>query len=133
MTSHKTAPEALRRFLVTDRPDENVEILDITQAAAQLQESPESVERSVEQNLLLAWRDDRGWRIPAEQIMGPHRIVPGMDRVLGAMSSPRAAWEFLRLESPFFPGEPQRPLDVLKMGQIEDVLRAICSHGEAFT
>lgn len=65
--------------------------------------------------------------------MGPHRVVPGMDRVLEAMSSPRAAWDFLRLASRFFPGEPQRPLDVLKMGQIEDVVRAIDSHGDAFT
>jgi hypothetical protein len=133
MTSDNTVPEVLRRFLVTDRADEVVEVLDVSQAAARLQESPESIERSVEEKLLLAWRDDRGLRIPAEQIMGPHRIVPGIDRVLGAMSSPRVAWDFLRLESPFFPGEPQRPLDALKMGQIEDVVRAIRSHGEAFT
>jgi hypothetical protein len=89
MTSRDTVPEALRKFLVTGRADDNVEVLDVSQAAARLQESPVSIERSVAEKLLLAWRDDRGLRIPAEQIRGPHRIVPGIDRVLSAMSSPR--------------------------------------------
>jgi hypothetical protein len=30
-------------------------------------------------------------------------------------------------------GEPRRPLDALKAGQIEDVIHAIRFHGEAFT
>jgi hypothetical protein len=107
-------PQALRRFLIADRDEEDGEVLDVTQAAARLDETPESIERWIGEKRLLAWRNVKGLRIPAEQIIGPHRIVPGIERVLEMMPSAQSAWDFLRLESPFFPGEPQRPLDALK-------------------
>jgi len=53
--------------------------------------------------------------IPAEQIVGPGELVPGIDRVLEILSEPRAAWRFLSEESPFF-DTPQRPIDALKAG-----------------
>lgn len=57
MTSDDTVSEVLRPFLATDRADENLDVLDVSQAAARLQESPESIERLVEEKLLLGWRD----------------------------------------------------------------------------
>jgi len=62
--------------------------------------------------------------------------VPGIDRVLTAIPQPRAAWRFLTEESPFLPGEPRRPIDVLKSGRPEDVdavIMATNSYLEAFT
>lgn len=134
MGSRNQIPEPLRRFVVAD-PGEagDTTIIDVTEAAARLEEPPEAVESYIQQKRLLAWKISRGMRIPAEQILGPHRIVPGLAQVLETIPDARSAWNFIALESPFFPGEPQRPLEVLKAGQLEDVIRASIAHGEAFT
>jgi hypothetical protein len=132
MSSQDELPQALRRFLIADRGEEDGDILDVAQAATRLDETSETIERWIEEKRLLAWRDVKGLRIPAEQIIGSHRIVPGIERVLELMPSARSAWDFLRFESPFFPSEPQRPLDALKTGQIDDVMGAIRAYGEAF-
>jgi len=132
-SSHDRVPEALRRFLISDRVTSDAAVLDLAQAATRLEESPEIVEKWIREKQLLAWQTSSGLRIPAEQIVGPHRVVPGLVRVLETIPDARSAWDFLALESPFFPGAPQRPLDVLKAGQLEDVIRASIAHGEAFT
>jgi hypothetical protein len=59
-------------------------------------------------------------------------VVPGIDRVLEILPEPRAAWRFLKEESPFF-DTPQRPIDALKVGKVEDVVEAARTSGEAFT
>jgi hypothetical protein len=72
--------------------------------------------------------------IPAEQIVGPGKVVPGMERVLDVISEPAAAWDFLTNESPFIdPTALQRPIDVLKAGEIDAVVAAAHSFLEAFT
>jgi hypothetical protein len=132
-SSRDRVPEALRRFLIADRVPSDVEILDLTQAATRLQEAPEIIERWIREKRVLAWQTPSGLGIPAEQILGPHRVVPGLVRVLETIPDARSAWDFLALESPFFPEAPQRPLDALKVGQLDDVIRASIAHGEAFT
>ena len=133
MSSQNEIPQALRRFLIADRGEQEGDVLDVAQAAARLDETPETIERWIEEKRLLAWCDAQGLCIPADQIIGAHRIVPGIERVLELMPSARSAWDFLRFESPFFQSEPQRPLDALKAGQINDVIHAIRAYEEAFT
>lgn len=133
MSAESELPAGLRRFLIGDCAHEDGDVLDLAQAVARLEETPESIEKWIEEKRLLAWRDVTGLRIPAEQIIGPHHIVSGIERVLEMMPSAQSAWDFLRLESPFFPGDPQRPLDALKTGQIDAVMGAICAYGDAFT
>src|SRR6185437_273329 len=64
MSSQDEIPPALRRFLIADPGDGDDEVLDVTQAAARLDEPPESIERWIKDNRLLAWRNDRGLRQP---------------------------------------------------------------------
>ena len=45
----------------------------------------------------------------------------------------RLAWDFLSQELPFFAGDIKRPIDVLKTGNIEAVVKATRAYGEAFT
>lgn len=44
----------------------------------------------------------------------------------------RAAWRFLKEVSPFF-DTPQRPIDALKAGKVDEVVEAGQTSGEAFT
>jgi hypothetical protein len=89
----------------------------------------------IEAKQLLAWRATRrGTLIPAEQILGPSEVVPGIDRVLAVISEPAAAWDFLSEESPFIdPHTSIRPIDALKAGEIDAVVAAAHSFLEAFT
>ena len=60
--------------------------------------------------------------------------MPGIERVLDVISEPTAAWDFLTEESPFIdPNALQRPIDVLKAGDIDTVVAAAHSFLEAFT
>ena len=60
------------------------------------------------------------------------RVVPGLTRVLEVLPEARSAWRFLTEESPFL-DPPQRPLDLLKAGRIDEVVNAAHAHTEAFT
>ena len=87
----------------------------------------------IESRRLLGWRLTRqGTLIPAEQIVGPGELIPGIARVLEILPEPRSAWRFLEEESLFF-DTPQRPIDALKAGKVDDVVAAAQSSGEAFT
>jgi excisionase family DNA binding protein len=131
----RAVPEALRRFIVADNDETG--LLSVSEASERLSVSRPTIYSWIEQNRLVAWRvTRRGHLIPAEQIVGPGELVPGIDRVLAAIPQPRAAWRFLVEESPFLPGEPRRPIDVLKSGRPEDidaVVTATNSYLEAFT
>jgi hypothetical protein len=88
--------------------------------------------RELESRRLLGWRLTRqGTLIPAEQILGPGELVPGIDRVLEFLPEPRAAWRFLKEESRFF-DTPQRPIDALKAGKVDDVVEAARTSGICF-
>jgi len=129
-------PEALRR-LVTPAPadTEAGRVLSISEAAELLEVTRVTIYAWIEAKRLLAWRATRrGMLIPAEQIVGPGKVVPGIERVLDVISEPAAAWDFLTDESPFIdPNALQRPIDALKTGEIDAVVAAAHSFLEAFT
>jgi excisionase family DNA binding protein len=125
-------PDALRPFVV-DASDTDDELISADEAARRLSVSRATVYNWIDSRRLLGWRLTRqGTLIPAEQIVGPGELVPGIDRVLEILSEPRAAWRFLSEESPFF-DTPQRPIDALKAGKVDDVVEAARTSGEAFT
>jgi len=130
-TAEREIPQALRRFRVS--PDLSDELISPEHAAERLAVSRATVYNWIEARRLLAWRlTKQGTLIPAEQILGRGEVVPGIDRVLTVMHKPRMAWRFLSEESPFF-DTPQRPIDVLKKGEIEQVVLAAQATGEDFT
>jgi excisionase family DNA binding protein len=125
-------PDALRTFVV-EASGEDEELIGAEEAARRLVVSRATVYNWIESRRLLGWRLTRqGTLIPAEQIQGPGEVVPGIDRVLEILPEPRAAWRFLKEECPFF-DTPQRPIDALKAGKVEDVVEAARTSGEAFT
>ena len=132
----RALPEALRRLVTSARADtEAGRVLSISEAAELLEVTRVTIYAWIEAKRLLAWRATRrGMLIPAEQIVGPGTVVPGMERVLDVISEPAAAWDFLTEESPFIdPNALQRPIDVLKAGEIDAVVAAAHSFLEAFT
>ena len=134
-SSERAVPEALRRFIVSD--DDDASLLSVSEASERLAVSRPTIYSWIEQGRLVAWKvTRRGRLIPAEQIVGPGELVPGIDRVLAAIPQPRAVWRFLTEESPFLSGELCRPIDVLKSGRPDDidaVVMATNSYLEAFT
>jgi excisionase family DNA binding protein len=132
----RALPEALRRLVVPARADmEAGRVLSISEAAEFLEVTRVTIYAWIEAKRLLAWRATRrGMLIPAEQILGPGEVVPGIDRVLDVISEPAAAWNFLSEESPFIdPRTSKRPIDALKAGEVDAVVAAAHSFLEAFT
>ena len=85
-----------------------------------------------ERHTLIAWRGTkRGLNIPAAQIAGPGRVVPGLADVVEAVGDPELAWAFLSQEWPFDEAA-ERPLERLKGGRLEEVLSAAAGFGATF-
>jgi excisionase family DNA binding protein len=125
-------PEALRRFVKASASGDQ-SLLNVSEAAKQLEISRPTIYAWIADKRLLGWRaTHRGPVIPAEQILGPRRVVAGLPQLLEIISDPAVAWDFLRQESVFL-DPPQRPLDALKEGRIAEVTAAIQSYGTAFT
>lgn len=125
-------PEALRRF-VKGAASNDQSLLNISDAAKQLQISRPTVYAWIADKRLLGWQaTHRGPVVPAEQILGPHRVVAGLPQLLEVIPDPAMAWDFLRQQSAFL-DPPQRPMDALKAGRIAEVVAAAHSHGTAFT
>ena len=81
-------PERLRQFIV--RRPVGDEIVGVSEAAARLEVSRTTVYEWVRRNTLLAWRSTkRGLHIPAAQILGPGRVVPGLADVVDIVGGPR--------------------------------------------
>ncbi len=129
-------PPALRRLVRPARAlgDER-SVLNISEAAERLEVTRVTVYAWIESKRLLAWRATRrGVLIPTEQIMGPGAVLPGIDRVLGVIPDPSAAWDFLSEDSPYFDSDAlRRPMDALKAGDIDAVIAAAHSFLDAFT
>ena len=123
-------PEKLRPFIV-QRAGED--IVGVSEAAARLEVSRTTVYQWVEKNTLLGWRSTkRGLSIPAAQILGPGRVVPGLADVVDVVGDPELAWEFLIQKWPF-EDEVAAPLELLMAGRVEDVLDAAPGFGATFT
>ena len=124
-------PEQLRPFIV--RRNDGEDILGVSETAARLGVSRTTVYDWVHRKTLLAWRSTkRGLSIPAAQILGSGRVVPGLAEVVDVIGDPELAWAFLTQEWPF-EGAVARPFDLLKAGRIEEVLDAAPGFGATFT
>jgi excisionase family DNA binding protein len=131
----RALPEALRRLVTSAHADtEAGRVLSISEAAELLEVTRVTIYAWIEAKRLLAWRATRrGMLIPAEQIVGLGKVVPGMECVLDVIPEP-AAWDFLTEESPFMDHNGlQRPIDALKAGELDAVVAAAHSFLEAFT
>ena len=124
-------PERLRPFIV--RRPVGDEIVGVSEASARLEVSRTTVYDWVRRNTLLAWRSTkRGLRIPAAQILGPGRVVPGLADVVDIVGDPELAWAFLTQEWPF-EDEAALPLELLKAGRTEEVIGAAPGFGATFS
>ena len=124
-------PEALVPF-VAHKPLGS-DMIGVSEAAERLQISRTTVYDWVEKKILLGWKSTkRGLTIPAEQILGPGKVVQGISKVLEIVGDPELVWTFLSEEWPF-PNRTARPIDKLKAGEVEEVVSAAPSFGTAFT
>ena len=132
----RTLPPALQRLVTSTRAEvDEGRVLSISEAAELLKVTRVTVYAWIEAKRLLAWRATRrGVLVPAEQIMGPGEVVPGIEHVLAVISEPAAAWDFLTEESPYVdPKASRRPIDALKAGEVDAVIAAAHSFLDAFT
>jgi len=113
--------------------ESTAEMLDAAGAADRL-EMPESVVLDwIEKNMLLAWEADEGETvIPAEQILGPGKVLPHVPELVEIISSHVCVWAFISQEYPFTE-KPMRPLDKLKQGDFEEVRGFALGYGTDFT
>lgn len=124
-------PEELRPFVVLRSGGEA--ILGVSEAATRLKVSRTTIYDWVEKRTLLAWRSTkRGLSIPAAQILGPGRVVPGLANVVEVVGEPELAWAFLTQEWPF-ENTTTTPLELLNAGRIDEVLDAAPGFGATFT
>lgn len=124
-------PTALAPFVVRRASD--ADMLGVSEAAERLKISRTTVYDWVEKKILLGWKSTkRGLTIPAGQILGPGKVVPGMAQVVKIIGDPELAWAFLSQEWPFA-DKAVRPLDKLNAGDVEDVVSAAPSFGTAVT
>jgi excisionase family DNA binding protein len=127
---------ALQRLVTSARPSvEEGRVLSVSEASELLEVTRVTVYAWIEAKRLLAWRATRrGVLIPAEQIVGPGEVVPGIERVLKVIAEPAAAWDFLTEESQYVTADAlRRPIDALKAGEIDAVIAAAHSFLDAFT
>ena len=132
LSADPVLPEALRRFVKASASGDQG-LLNVSEAAKRLEISRPTIYAWIAEKRLLGWQaTPRGPVIPAEQILGPRRVVAGLPQLLEIIPDPAVAWDFLRQESVFL-DPPQRPLDALKEGRIAEVAAAAQSYGTAFT
>ena len=124
-------PEHLKPFVITRAHD--AEMLGVSATAVRLQISRTTVYDWIEKKILMGWKSTkRGLTIPAEQILGPGKVAPGIEQFLEIIEDPELAWAFLSAEWPF-ENEVMRPIDKLKTGGVDEVMDAAPSFGTAIT
>ena len=124
-------PETLRPFVVYRASDSDM--IGVSEAATRLKLSRTTVYDWVTKKILIGWKSTkRGLTIPAEQILGPGKVLPGIAQVQEIIDDPELAWIFLSEEWPFA-DRVMRPIDKLKSGNIEDVVNAAPGFGATFT
>ena len=124
-------PEQLKPFVTTRLRDGDM--LGVSETAARLEVSRTTVYDWIEKKILIGWKSTkRGLTIPAQQILGPGKVVPGVKRLLEIIEDPELAWAFLSEEWPF-ENEVMRPIEKLKTGKVGEVMAAAPSFGIAIT
>ena len=127
----ESVPESLKPFVVRRPP--GADMVGVSEAAARLEVSRTTVYDWVEKKMLLGWRSTkRGLTIPAEQILGPGKVVPGIAQVLQIIDDPELAWAFLSKEWPLA-DRVARPIDALKAGDVAAVVDTAPGFGTSFT
>lgn len=127
---YPSVPRKLLKYIKEEKVDNTISV---TEAAKQLGTTRATIYAWIKAARLVGWRvTRRGMVIPAEQIEGTGKVVDGINLVLSAIPDARAAWRFLTTVSPFLKS-PRRPIDLLKEGQIDEVLSAAEASGEAFS
>ncbi len=122
---------ALKPFIVRRVYEKNM--FNASEAANKLKVSRTTIYDWVDRKILLGWRaTKRGLTIPAAQILGPGKVVPGIDQILKIIDDPELTWAFLSAPWPFAEAI-EIPLDKLKSGAIDDVINAAPSFGTAVT
>ena len=93
------------------------EMLNVVAAGQRLVVSRPTVYDWLKKGRLIGWKrgSKQGWVIPAEQIVGPERIVDGIDEVLKEIGDAELAWDFLSNPWPFT-GNLARPIEKLIEG-----------------
>ena len=130
-SSSTEIPEKLKPFLVS-RP-RSPDMLYAAQAAERLDLATSTVYSWVDRKKLLGWKPPgRHMKIPAGQILGPRKVVPGLAAIVDIIGSPVLTWAFLSQEWPF-ENDIAYPLEKLKNGQVEEVLAAAPAFGTTFT
>ena len=125
-------PDQLKPFVV-DSPEHRSATIGATAAAERLEVSRTTIYDWARKGTLLAWRvTRRGLRIPAGQILGPGKVIPGLPEILDAIGDPELAWTFLTQEWPF-EDETAVPLEKLKAGQVRAVVDAAPGFGAVFS
>lgn len=97
--------------------------------------SRETIRQYRARGRIFGWRKDlRSYRYPAWQIYH-HQLLPGLDRVIGILTGkglkPLAMLGYFL--SPSTDLEGVRPLDLLRQGQIDDVVSDAVRHGDIGT
>ena len=130
---HPSLPGTLQALVIKSPPDPN--LMNLVQAAQQLHITRPTLDAWVDEGKVIAWESWLpAWVIPPEQILGPERIVPGIQRVLEVIPEHRLAWEFLTDEVANIDADRLiRPIDALKAGEIEAVVKAAHGWGVDYT
>ena len=124
-------PESLKPFVVFH--PESPDMLGVAQAADRLGLAASTVYNWVAGKKLLGWTPPGGrMTIPAQQILGPHSVVPGIPEILAVIDDSELAWSFLTQKWPFA-NDVAYPLEKLKDGRVEEVLGVAPAFGMTFT
>jgi len=124
-------PKSLQPFIIHQPLD--AKLISVSEAAKRLNISRTTVYDWVAKKILLGWKSTkRGLMIPVEQILGPGKVTPGIAQVLEIIDDPELTWVFLSEQWPFA-DNTARPLDKLKVGDVEEVINAAPSFGTTFT
>ena len=124
-------PGRLRPYVVRRSADEGM--IGVSEAAKRLGVSRTTVHAWAKTNKLIAWKTSKpSLRIPAGQILGPERIVPGIKDVVDIIGDPELAWAFLTQEWAF-EETVALPLDLLRDNRIDEVLGVAPGFGDTFT
>lgn len=93
------------------------EMLDVTRAAKALDVTRPTIYEWLKKGRLVGWErgSTQGWVIPAEQIIGPHRVAEGIEDIVAEIGDAELAWDFLSNLWPFA-GGAARPIEKLIEG-----------------
>ena len=128
-------PERLRPFVRTEDPPG--EMLGVQEAAARLEVSRPTIYEWMRSGTLVGWPRGtvQGRVIPAEQILGPGSVAPGLEQLSATIGAPQLVWDFLSRPWPFADRE-QRPIERLHSGVpalVQSVLDAAPAYGNSST